>query len=115
MAIASINDHEDVVAADHMPISAVAVPVAIPVCMPVRVVPIAIRVDNGRTAPADSPIVINPVGSTRMIGPIGASDGRTAVSVDGRAVAGLDCCAMLVMGDFAVFPLVGVGEKSGAR
>ena len=83
--------------------------------MPVGVIPIGIGVDNGRIAPADSGSVrvINP--TTRMISPIGAPNRRAASTVHGRAVAGLNCRATLVMGDIGVFPLIGISVKSGTR
>jgi len=108
-SICSIDDHKDVRAADHMPVAALPVPVAILVRMPVGVIPIGIGVDNGRTVPIDSA----PIGSGRVISAIRAPNSRAAFAVHRRAVTGLNCCAMPVMSGITVFTLIRVGVKRG--
>jgi hypothetical protein len=81
----SIYNDKDMLAANHMPIAALPVPVAVLVRMPVGVIPIGIGMYSactvcmysGRTVRMDS----GSIGSARMISTIGATNGRAAFSV----------------------------------
>jgi hypothetical protein len=99
----SIYNDKDMLAANHMPIAALPVPVAELVRMPVGVIPIGIGMYSG------------PIGSARMISTIGATNGRAAFSVCRRAIIGLNCRTSTVMGYFTIFPLISISIKSGGR
>jgi hypothetical protein len=107
----SIYNDKDVLAANHMPIAALPVPVAVLVRMPVGVIPIGIGMYSGRTVRMNN----GPIGSARMISIIGATNGRAAFSVYRRAITGLNCRASTVMGYFTIFPLISISVKSGGR
>jgi hypothetical protein len=107
----SIYNDKDMLAANHMPIAALPVPVAVLVRMPVSVIPIGIGMYSGRTVRMDS----GSIGSARMISTIGGTNGRAAFSVYRRAVTGLNCRASTVMGYFTIFPLISISVKSGGR
>jgi hypothetical protein len=96
----SIYNDKNMLAANHMPIAALPVPVAVLVRMPVGVIPIGIGMYSGRTVHMDS----GAIGSARMISTIGATNGRAVFSVYRRAITGLNCRASTVMGYFTIFP-----------
>ena len=77
-------------AADDMPIAALPVPVAVPVRVPVGVIPIGTGVDSRAIIRMDS----SPVGPAGMISTIGGTNGRATSGVDCRAITSLNCCAI---------------------
>lgn len=113
----SIYNDKDMLAANHMPIAALPVAVAVLVRMPVGVIPIGIGMYSactvcmysGRTVRMDS----GSIGSARMISTIGATNGRAAFSVNRRAITGLNRRASTVMGYFTIFSLISISVKSG--
>ena len=96
-------------AANHMPIAALPVPVAVFVRVPVGVIPIGIGMYSGGTVRMDG-IASGPIG---MIGTIGATNGRATSCVHRRAITGLNCRASTVVGYFTIFPLISISVKSG--
>jgi hypothetical protein len=80
----SIYNDKNMLAANHMPIAALPVPIAVLVRMPVGVIPIGIGMYSGRSVCVDS----GAIGSARMISTIGATNGRAAFSVYRRAITG---------------------------
>ena len=103
-----IYDHKNVLAADHVPIAPLSVPVAVLVRVPVAVIPVSVSVNSsGAGGSSDSGRVRS------MIGAIGASHGRATSGMNCRAIAGLHRRAACVMGDLPVFPLVGIRVESG--
>ena len=97
--------------ADHIPIAALPVPVAVLVRVPVGVIPIGIGVNCRAIVRMDS----SPVGPVGMISTIGATNSRAASGVDRRAITSLNCRAITIMSCFTVFPLISIGVKSGGR
>ena len=112
-----IYDHKDVLAADHMPIAPLPIPVTVPIGVPVGVIPIGIGVDSRAIARMYCGAVIRmhscPVGPAGMIRPIGRMNNRAASGMDRRAVTRLDRCAMTIMSCFPVFSFVSFRVKSG--
>ena len=106
-------------AADHMPIAAPTVPVAVLIRVPVRVIPIGIGVDCGAIAGMESGAIVGmdnrAVAPSGMISTIGAADSRATSGVDRSAITSLDCRAMAVVSYFAVISLIRVRVKSGGR
>jgi len=106
-----------VLAADHVPIAPLPIPVAVLVGVPVGVIPTDIGVDSRAIARMYCSAVVrmdsSPVGPAGMISAIGATNSGAAFAVHRRAITGLNCRAMLVMGGFAVFPLIRIRAKSG--
>jgi hypothetical protein len=103
----SVYHNKNVLAADHVPIAPLTVPVAVPVRVPVAAIPVRVRVhSSGVGGSSDS----GRVGS--MIGAIGASHGRATSGMNCRAIAGLHRRATSIMGHLPVFPLVGLRVES---
>lgn len=106
-----VDDHKNVLTADHMPIAALTVPVAVSVRVPIGVIPIGIGVNNGAIVRMDN----GSVGPSGMISTVGAADSRATSGVDRSAITSLDCRAIAVVSYFAVFPLIRVRVKGGGR
>lgn len=90
-------------AADHIPIAALAVPVTVPVRLPVGAIPIAISVhDTGARRPDSGRA------GRGVICAISASYSRATSGMNGGAIAGLHRRATSIMRDLPVFPLIGI-------
>jgi hypothetical protein len=98
-----IDDDKHVPTADHIPIAALPVPVAVLVRVPVGAVPVATGVHGGG---ARSPNSGRP--GVGVICAISRSDGRATSGVNCRAIAGLHRRATSIMCDLPVFPLIGI-------
>jgi hypothetical protein len=112
-----IDNHKNVPAADHIPIAALPIPVAVPVRVPVGVIPVGIGVNSRAIVRMDNGAIVgvnrSSVSPCGMISTIGATDSRATSGVDRCPVTGLDCRASTVMSYFTVFPLVGIRVQSG--
>jgi hypothetical protein len=97
--------------AHQPPIAVLPVPVTVPVRVPVGVIPIGIGVDRRGIVGMDD----SPVGTAGMICTIGAANGRATASVNGSAIASLDCRAIAVVSYFSLCPLIGIGVEGGRR
>ena len=99
-----IDDDKHVPTADHIPIAALPVPVAVLVRVPVGAIPVSVSVhSSGAGGSSDS----GRAGSG-MIRAIGASHGRVTSGMNCRAITGLHCRATSTMCDLPVFPLIGI-------
>ena len=93
--------------ADHMPIAALPVPVAVPVRVPVSAIPVAISVHGGGASPNSGRA------GGGVICAISAAHGRATSGMNGGAITGLHRRATCIMCDLPVFPLIGIRVKSG--
>jgi hypothetical protein len=105
----SIHDDKDVPTADDTPIATLPVPIAVPVRVPVGVIPIRVGVNCRAIIRMDS----GPIGPAGMIRTISGTNGRATSVVDCRPITSLDCRAIACMSHFTVLPLIRIRVKTG--
>jgi hypothetical protein len=101
-----------------MPITALPVPVAVPIRVPIRAIPILVGVNCRAIVGVNCRAIVcmddGPIGPSGMISAIGATNSRATSGVDRSSVTSLDGSAIAVMSYFTVFTLVRIRvERSG--